>query len=292
MSTSPAVSATVPRAAQTSAATASSVRRRAVRHGLVLGGVIAAVIAGVRAFQGPAIDAYAYWSHRPPVTYDALPGTDGAFLYSPAFAQAISPLTALPWEAFLGIWLVLLLVTMAWLTGPYLLLPAVFLLGIEIQYANIHLLMAAAIVLGFRLPWTWALPLLTKVTPGIGLLWFVRRREWRLLAVALGITAVIAALSIALDPTGWFSWLNLLARSAEAPTQSFSALVPLWVRLPVAALLVWWGAGRDAKWTVPLAATIALPVIWPGSLALLLGIIPLARPSWRPSWRAALTNVS
>ena len=264
-------------------------RRRAVRHGLVIGGVLAAVIAGVQAYQGSAVDAFAYWSHRPPVTYDALPGTDGAFLYSPAFAQAISPLTALPWQIFLAIWLALLLFTMAWLTGPLLLLPAVVLLGIEIQYANIHVLMAAAIVLGFRLSWTWALPLLTKVTPGVGLLWFVRRREWRRLAVAVGATLAIAIVSFALDPAGWLGWIDLLGRSVGAPTQSFSALVPLWVRLPLAALIVWWGAGSDAKWSVPLAATIALPVIWPGSLALLLGIIPLARPSWRPSWRAAFS---
>lgn len=263
-------------------------RRRALRHGLVLSGVLAAIIVGVSAFQGRAIDAYAYWSHRPPVTYDALPGTDGAFLYSPAFAQVISPLTALPWQVFLAIWIAVLLFTMAWLTGPLLLLPAAVLLGIEIEYANIHLLIAAALVVGFRLPWAWALPLLTKVIPGVSLLWFVRRREWRALAVAVGVTLVITAVSVAFDPAGWAGWLQLLARSAEAPSQSFSSLVPLWLRLPAAALIVWWGAGRDAKWTVPLAATIALPVIWPGSLALLLGMIPLARPTWRPGWRASL----
>ena len=43
-----------------------------------------------------------------------------------------------------------------------------------------------AIVLGFRWPFTWAFVLLTKVTPGVGLLWFAVRREWRSLAIALG----------------------------------------------------------------------------------------------------------
>ena len=268
---------------------ATPARRRALRHGLVIGGLLAALISGVQAYQGTAVDAFAYWSHRPPVTYDALPGTDGAFLYSPAFAQAISPLTLLPWQVFLAIWLALLLVTMAWLTGPLLLLPAVVLLGIEIQYGNIHLFMAAAIVLGFRQSWTWALPLLTKITPGVGLLWFARRREWHRLAIALGATLTLALISFALDPAGWVGWIDLLGRSLGAPTQSFSNLVPLWLRLPLAALIVWGGAGRDAKWCVPLAATIALPVIWPGSLALLLGIIPLGRPTWRPSWRQAIS---
>ena len=286
--TSRPASASILAAAQSLALRITPTRRRALRHGVVLSGVLAAVIVGVHAYQGPAIDAYAYWSHRSPVTYEALPGTDGAYLYSPAFAQAISPLTTLPWQIFALVWIALLLFTMAWLTGPLLLLPAVFLLGIEIEYANIHLLIAAAIVLGFRLPWMWALPLLTKVTPGVGLLWFVRRQEWRALVVAVGVTVVIAAVSVVLDPAGWLGWLHLLAQSSDAPTQSFSALVPLWFRVPLAALVVWWGAGKDAKWALPLAVTVALPVIWPGSLALLLGIIPLARPSWRPGWRAAL----
>ena len=36
---------------------------------------------------------------------------------------------------------------------------------------------------------SWAFVLLTKVTPGIGLLWFAIRRRWRDLAIALGVTA-------------------------------------------------------------------------------------------------------
>ena len=65
----------------------------------------------------------------------------------------------------------------------------------EILIGNIHLLLAAAIVLGFRWPGTWAFVLLTKVTPGVGLLWFAVRREWRSLGIALGATAAIVAVS-------------------------------------------------------------------------------------------------
>ena len=54
-------------------------------------------------------------------------------------------------------------------------------------------------MLGFRYPWTWGFVLLTKVTPGIGLLWFAVRREWRALAIALGVTGVIVAVSLVLD---------------------------------------------------------------------------------------------
>ena len=59
----------------------------------------------------------------------------------------------------------------------------------EFYLGNVHLLLALAIVLGFRWPAAWAFVLLTKITPGIGLLWFAVRREWRSLAIALGATA-------------------------------------------------------------------------------------------------------
>ena len=51
--------------------------------------------------------------------------------------------------------------------------------------------------------------------------------------------------------------------------------VPLLVRLPLAAALVWWGATTDRRWTVPVAATLALPTIWIHGLAMLVAA-PLA----------------
>ncbi len=51
-------------------------------------------------------------------------------------------------------------------------------------------------MIGFRYPAAWSLILLTKITPGIGLLWFAVRREWRALAIALGATAAIASVSL------------------------------------------------------------------------------------------------
>lgn len=103
-----------------------------------------------------AIEAHSYWLNRPPVSYGALPGTDDAYLYSPAFAQFLAPLTLLPWHVFLAPWLTALL--LRWLTGPLLLLPAVVLFFGELSYGNIHLLLAAAMAVGFRYPWTWSVP--------------------------------------------------------------------------------------------------------------------------------------
>ena len=70
----------------------------------------------------------------------------------------------------------------------------------ELYHGNVHLWIASAIVLGFRYPWTWAFVLLTKVTPGLGLVWFAARREWRSLAIALGVTAAIVAVSLVARP--------------------------------------------------------------------------------------------
>jgi len=51
---------------------------------------------------------------------------------------------------------------------------------IRLRRLSIHArgLLAVAIAVGFRYPAAWALVLITKVTPGIGLVWFAVRREW------------------------------------------------------------------------------------------------------------------
>ena len=64
-----------------------------------------------------------------------------------------------------------------------------------------------AIVLGMRWPAAWAFILLTKISPGVGLLWFAVRREWRNLAIALGVTSAIAAVSFVLAPNLWSDFL-------------------------------------------------------------------------------------
>jgi hypothetical protein len=257
---------------------------------LGIAGVLGTAAAVWISYQTNALDAHAYWAARAPNLYDALPGTPLAFLYSPAFAQAIAPLQWLPEQVFVFGWLVGIAVAMAWLAGPRLLPFALLLAYSDLQSANVHTFLAVAILVGFRYPAAWAGVVLTKVTPGIGLVWFLRRREWRSLAIALLATAVIAAISFVADQRSWFDWIALLQRSAAAPAINLSALTPLWLRILVAALIAWWGAGRDAKWTVPVAAMVALPVIWPASLAVLLAIVPLLKDQarWRPSWRLAL----
>ena len=100
-----------------------------------------------------------------------------------------------------------------WMTGRWALLVLILLpVLMSVTIGQVDLLMAAAIVVGFRWPAAWALPILTKVTPGVGLLWFAVRREWRSLAIALGATAAIVAVSFAINADAWLGWLGMLGR--------------------------------------------------------------------------------
>jgi hypothetical protein len=190
---------------------------------------------------------------------------------------------------FIAAWTVLLTVGLVWQAGLWtalvLLLVPVF---VDLTVANIHLLLGAAIVLGFRWPWTWSLLLLTKVTPGVGVLWFAFRREWRNLAIALGATAAIAVASFVYRPDLWRVWLDLLVAATGAPDWNGLVIpIPIWLRLPVALAVLYWGARTDRRWTVPLASCIALPVLWLNGFAMLVALIPLLDPASARSAAAA-----
>jgi hypothetical protein len=275
-------------------------RRRAVRDGLTVAGLMFAayllVVVGPQE-QTVGFDAWAYWSVDVQHPYTRSAGMLGAFPYAPPLVRAFAPASFLSWPAFLFLWLAALLATAIWLGWrrgertlvrgalTVLALPPV---SVELYHGNVHLLIAAAVALGFRYPASWAFILLTKVTPGVGLLWFAVRREWRRLAIALGATAVIAVVSLVIDTRLWFEWveqgiLPVLGRDIGQP----AIPIPLWLRLPVAAALVTWGARTDRRWTVPVATAIALPVLWFAGLSILAAIFALDRPGLREGQSAA-----
>ena len=131
---------------------------------------------------GPGQDARAYWAV--PLTAPYAPGSVGqesAYLYSPAFLEALAPIRLLPWPAFLAVWTSILLLVLRWLSGPLLFGPLIVLTFPELWGGNITILLAAMIVVGFQRPGVWAFAVLTKVTPALGVLWFAVRREWRAL---------------------------------------------------------------------------------------------------------------
>ena len=77
---------------------------------------------------------------------DAGAGVLGAYLYSPAFAQLVTPLVALPWNVFLAIWTAMLLAAYGW-TVRLAALPLLLFLPVPADLAtgNVHLFYAAAI---------------------------------------------------------------------------------------------------------------------------------------------------
>jgi hypothetical protein len=224
-------------------------------------------------------EAFCYWVASIHAPYALSDWTQPiAYVYSPAFRQAIAPLTELPWLGFFSAWTALLLLAIRFLTGPRLFAVGVLLATVELVGGNISLFLAVAMVIGFRWPAAWAFVLLTKVTPGIGLLWFVVRREWRSLGIALGGTALVVAVSAVIMPGAWLQWVDLLVRLAGRDGTWAAVPIPFLVRLPIAVAVVVWGARTDRRWTVPVAGMIALPALWYGSLTMLLAVVALRDP--------------
>ena len=264
-------------------------RRRAIRHGAVLAGVIVTgyvyVVLRDPSWSQIGTDSLVYWAADPENLYaGATVGGDNAYLYSPAFAQAFAIFRLLPPYVFVVVWAALNIVVAVRLARPWpsALLALSLPVSQEILMGNIHILLAGAMVVGFRYPAAWSFVLLTKVTPGIGLLWFAVRREWRALGVAVGATGAIVAVSFAIAPEQWVAWLDLLRQDGG---QESSRLL---LRLVLAAALIVWGALTDRRWVVPAAGLLALPVIWMDSFSMLLGCVALA--GWRTSTRRTIAG--
>jgi hypothetical protein len=265
-------------------------RLRRQRHelvGLVLVAVIwLAIVVFAEPFGrlwGTGQDAYCYWFPSLADPYARSDWTDPiAYVYSPAFVQLLEPIRALPWQAYVAVWTAILLGAVYVLTGRRWFAIGVVLGLMELAGGNIHLLLAAAMVVGFHWPAAWALVLLTKITPGIGLLWFVVRGEWRQLFIALGATVLIVAVSFAILPDAWVEWVGVLSRIAGREGTWAAVPIPFVVRLPFAVALVVWGARTSRRWTVPVAGMLALPALWYGGLAMLLAVIALREPA-RPA---------
>jgi Glycosyltransferase family 87 len=223
---------------------------RTVVHGIGLGLAVAVLITWTQ-IGGSPVDAWCYYSMDPANPYDPT----RCFLYTPPVAQFMAVLQpVVSFEIFVVSMRTLEMIALAFLAGPaigpVLAIPAV---EIELNAANINILLIAAVVLGFRYPWTWSFVILTKLTPGIGLLWFAVRREWRSVAIALGATAAIVVVSFVLGPS---LWADYIAALFSAPDDS---PFKIWIRLPIAAALVAWGARSNRRWTVIVAVFLAMP---------------------------------
>ena len=276
-------------------------QRRAIRDGLIIAGLI--FNATVLVFWLPRlylwIDAEA-WAHinlsdlyGPGIATSAsgpFQADIGKFNYSPVIAWVLAPATWLTWEALIAVYLALSGVALVAMLGAkrallfVLAFPPVLL---ELLNGNIHLFTALAVWVGLRWAPAWAFILLTKVTPGVGMLWYVGRREWRNLAIGLGVTAAIVLVGFAIAPNQWIDWVRSLATAAAGP--AVPGTPPVWLRLPIAAAIAWYAGTTSRAWLVPVSVFLALPHLWLQGLAILTASFPLywERARWQAKAAAA-----
>lgn len=265
-------------------------RLRALRHGLWFAGFLFALAGLGWALDGMAgVDAHAYWASWRNGLYSAGPEQRDAYLYSPAFAQVLWPMTLVPWPVFYAAWMIAATATYAWLLAPLgvrWVAPLLLILIPEIEAGNVWPFFALVLVFGFRFPAAWAFPLLLKVTPVVGLLWFGVRREWRAVLVAAAAGTAIAGVSFAIDPHLWADWVRLLLHPADFtngsretlhPLLHFPAAVRLGLGLPLSVALTVHAARANRPRLLAPAMLLASPVPGLNAFALLSAIPRLRR---------------
>jgi hypothetical protein len=220
------------------------------------------------------VDSHAYWMavRFPETWYTSPPAYRDAFLYSPAFAQALWPVGQLPWLAFQSVWIAGQTAVMAWLLAPlgwkHGLVLAPFFIA-EILLGNVYFFFAGALVLSLgRAPGALALPLLTKIAPGVVGVWFVVRHEWRAAGWAAATTILIVTVSAAFAPAAWLAWAQFLMHSAGQGGGSRL------LRLAAAMGVVIWAARTGRAWLLAPALLLACPVLGGLSPLAVLAAIP------------------
>jgi hypothetical protein len=268
-------------------------RHPAVVHGLLLSALIFAVYVGWQASfdYATAWDARVYYDaaalddpYRATIVAAGFGNVAGLheYKYPPPLAQVLVPLRLVPWPVFATLWVLLNFAVFLRLAGRWslaLLLGFPVVIG-ELWLANINILLGAAVLVGFRRPAIWAFPILTKLTLGVGLLWFAVRREWRQLAIALGATAVVGLVSYALAPNLWADFVTASTTQAGPSVAAPEGAIPIGlpVRLGAAAVLIAWGARGDRRWVLPVGVALASPFLWWNVLAMLVACVPLVDP--------------
>ncbi len=224
---------------------------------------------------------------------------DSFYIYPPPLGQILG---TLDWAPFVVVWMTLVWVAF-WVATRWWSLPilaigivAINATGFDNPLANPvalagignpQTIVAAAIVLGLRWPAAWAVVFLSKIGPGIGILWFAARAEWRNLAISIGTTAALLAVSVILAPGAWADFIAFAQGNAGAPSPVPLVPVPLPVRIVMSVALLIWGGRTGRLWTVPIAAGWAALALYQSSaLSIWMAALPLIGVIDRParSW--------
>lgn len=229
-------------------------------------------MSGIGGCDGPIVAcdaaAYYYTAHGPYEWADAPTGVP-PYRYAPTFLWIVAPLTALNFDAFTAVWAGLHVAGLLWLRAGWML--AVPGLNEDVIRGNINVFIAMLIVLALRFPVAWAPILLTKATPGVGLVWHLVRREWKALGIAVGVTVLVVAVGYAIQPSLWDAYARALVSS---PANYFGVdnLLPLPIRGVAAAALVAFAAATSRAWLLPVGILVGWPGLLPPALMVLAAI--------------------
>ena len=249
--------------------------RSPIRLGLSAVGV--AMLALVYSVPGPGFDFYAYWAVDPTDPYRIADGL-GAFHYAPPVIWLAQPFQLLPFEVGYLVWTAIMALLLIWATRSWALAWCAFPpVATEFYHGNIDLLLAAALVAGFRIAPIWVLLPLTKITTGINLLWPLIRRDARALASVAIFGLVVVGASLALQGVDlWRAWVDhLLTRMGRPEAGGALIDISVWLRLPIAIAVVIWASLTARRWAVPIAVALAMPLLWFHSLSVLVAMQPL-----------------
>lgn len=232
------------------------------------------------------LDSHAYWlTYHVDQLYRSGPATVDGYLYSPAFAQLTTPVTFLPWPVFAVIWGLLETAALLWLLRP---LPVRWIIPLTLACipelvinGNVHVFLALMVAFGVRYPGVWAFGVLTKIIPGVGLVWFAARGEWRKLAIGVGVTAAVVAVSFALAPADWYAWVNFLLTNSGGGDSVVNGRLGLAIRAGLAAVLTVVAARTNRPWLLAPAVFVACPVMNSMSTIAILAAIPRLRAAVR-----------
>lgn len=260
-----------------------------------IGAVLLAVVIWYRWIPPEDLgDAHAYWlagqrllAGEPLYDPTAGPVTPYAYWYPPIFAQVVAPFSAiLPAYLFSLLWGVLLLACLWWLASSRpvvgLAMIAFLPVAIELWFRNVHLILAALLVVGVR---GGALAFVAgaaiKFAPGVGLAWLAARSRWRDLVLCLVVGAVGLGVSYLLSPAAWQQYAEILSGRGGLTAASGLVPIPYGVRV-IAAIALALVAGRmKPRLGDPLlvfAALLALPTLFPAAFSILAAAVPLLWP--------------
>lgn len=274
----------------------TELRHRLLRDGLLLTGFIVGVGQAVGLVALP-IDTWLYWTAGQSLDhlYEARWSDGGlGYVYPPLFAQLMSLVQPLGWPLFTTLWTTLIFAALwyaargwAWVAlvlgclavaFPSVLpieSPLTVVLGYSLN-GNLQLIIAAVTVASLSRAGLASVGILTKIGPAVELAWFAFRGEMRQVTRAIAVCAVLVLIGFVAAPALWIEWIAFTVRNLNMESPIPVLPIPFALRIAMSAGLLWWGASRSARWTVPIAVGWSIPVLYGWSfLGIWIAALPL-----------------